>query len=255
VREAAERAHDLLVRAVGLAAGQGAVAERLREEAVLVALPYAHRLAGRYRNRGEPSEDVTQVACLALVKAVRAYRPGLGHGFVAFAAPTILGEIRRYFRDNAWGLRVPRRLQELDIRIRAAIPVLTQVLGRWPTDRDLARYLQVTDGEINDARAAGLQYRPVSLSLPIARDEATLGDLIGEADRDLEATSDRLALRQLMAALPERDQTLLNLRFAAGLTQTQIADRLGVSQMQVSRLLRHAITRLRHDLIGDATPG
>jgi RNA polymerase sigma-B factor len=198
---------------------------------------------------------VAQVACLALVKAVRAYRPGLGHGFVAYAAPTILGEIRRYFRDNAWGLRVPRRLQELDIRIRTATPALTQALGRSPTEQDLARYLQVTDREVGDARAAGLQYRPVSLSQPIAEADATLGDMVGEPDRELEGTSDRLALRQLVAALPERDRLLLDLRFSAGLTQTQIAERLGVSQMQVSRLLRTAITRLRRDLLGEVAAG
>ena len=249
LREAAERAHDLLVEARAVEREQPRTAERLREEATLVALPYAERLAGRYRNRGEPTEDVVQVACLALVKAVKAYQPGLGPGFVAFATPTILGEIRRHFRDNTWRIRVPRRLQELEIRVRTATPVLMQALGRSPTDQDLARYLGMSVGEIVEAQATAAQYRPASLSQPVADTGDTLADLVGAADRDLESLGDRLVLRQLVAALPERDQLLLSLRFSGEFTQTQIAERLGVSQMQVSRLLRRLISRLRHELV------
>lgn len=210
-------------------------------------LGLARSVARRYRDRGEPIEDLVQVANLALVMAVRRYRPGRGVSFVAFAVPTITGELRRYFRDRGWDIRPPRRIQELRSQVQAAMHDLAQELGRTPSTPELAERLNVDQGTIRETLAATQAYRSLSLDAPSAdgSGRATLGDVVGAPDEVLEQVVEREAVRPLLARLGERDRHILALRFYRGCTQQEIADDIGVTQMQVSRLLSQTLRRLR----------
>jgi RNA polymerase sigma-B factor len=238
---------QLLARA---AKARGAERDRLMEQATVSQLGLARSMALRYRDRGEPLEDLVQVANLALVMAVQRYRPEQGVPFAAFAVPTITGELRRHFRDHGWNVRPPRRLQELRARIQNIGHDLSQELGHAPSNEQLAERLGVDVEEVREAAKAAEGYHSLSLDAPATSGEGTeLVDWLGEDDQQYDRTADVLAVRPLLAGLDERTRHILCLRFYRGCTQQQIADEIGVTQMQVSRLISQALTRLRADAI------
>lgn len=219
---------------------------RLLDEVVLLNMPLARSLAARYRDRGEPLDDLVQVACLALVKAAHGYCPGRGRGFVAYAVPTITGELRRHFRDRGWQVRPPRRLQELRLALEVAAHDLSQDLGRAPTVVELAAQLDVPQEDVVETLAAAQGYSATSLDAPADGPDGTpLGETLGAEDAELDRVLDTLVVTPMLAGLPPRDRRILALRFFRGWTQSQIAEDIGVTQMQVSRLLAKALRRLR----------
>ena len=218
---------------------------RVRAEVIEAWLPLAHHLAHRFAGRGEPREDLEQIAMVGLIKAVNRYDPGRGVPFSSFAIPTVAGEIKRHFRDRCWDVRVPRRLQELRAAISEAATTLTQTLHRSPTVPELAAHLGRGEEEVLEGLEASRAYSAISLSTPAGEDETPLADLLGADDEELETAELRVALGPALAALDVREQRILTLRFYGNLTQSQIADRLGISQMHVSRLLARALAKLR----------
>jgi len=224
---------------------------RVRARLIELYVPLAQYLARRFRNRGEPQDDLNQVANLGLLKSVDGYDPGRGAAFTSYAIPMIVGELKRHFRDKGWDVRVPRRLQELRLEISKVSGDLAQRLGRSPTVADLAEHLGVGEEEIIEGLESGHAYRALSINAPAGSEEhgAEFADLLGGPDRDLEAVDDRESLRPLIAQLPVREQHIIAMRFFGNMTQTQIAERLGISQMHVSRLLAHALAFLRGALI------
>jgi RNA polymerase sigma-B factor len=224
----------------------------LREQVVTLCLPFAERLARRFAGLGEASADLAQVAALGLLKAVDRYDPGMGTDFAAYATPTIVGELKRHFRDRGWAVRVPRRLQELRLDINRVRNDLTQELNRSPTVADLARRLEVDEEQIIEAMTAAGGYRATSIFTPVGGDEgSSLIDLLGSEDASIAAVDAHESLKPLLAALPEREKDILAMRFFGNLTQAQIAERIGISQMHVSRLLTRTLTRLRVGLTTD----
>jgi RNA polymerase sigma-B factor len=228
--------------------------DRLRSDLICRCLPFAGRMARRYAGRGEPFEDLQQVARIGLINAVDRYDPDHG-SFTAFAVITMCGELKRHFRDRTWGTHVPRRLQDLSLDLQRAIATLTSTLQRDPTVDELAGHLDVDEEQIREARLCGAGYTPVPLSSPtVTAGSSELSDTVGELDPDLEILTDRLAVSELTHLLPQRIQLLLALRFYGNMTQAQIAAQLGVSQMHVSRLLTRALTWLRAAMLSDAPP-
>lgn len=225
-----------------------------REELIGANMPLAHRLARSFHGRGEDLDDLVQVAMLGLIKAVDRFDAERGIAFSRFAVPTILGELKKHFRDSAWSLHVTRRMQELHLLISRSQPTLAQELGRAPTTAELATYLGVTEGEVLEGVQCGGAYNTKSLNSPVAVEEGSveLGQVIGEHDERLESVPDRHALRQHVAELPPREQRILYLRYFSDLTQSQIAERLGISQMHVSRLLSQSLRMLRRRLLAEA---
>ncbi|WP_432829874.1 SigB/SigF/SigG family RNA polymerase sigma factor [Dactylosporangium sp. CA-092794] len=223
---------------------------RIRGRIIELYLPLAEYLARRFRNRGEPIDDLNQVAGVGLIKSVDGYDPTRGAAFTSYAIPMIVGELKRHFRDKGWDVRVPRRLQELRLEISKISGDLAQELGRSPTIADLATRLDVGEEEIIEGLESSHAYRALSINAPAGTEDsgAELADLLGTADRALEAVDDRESLRPLLARLPVREQRIIALRFFGNLSQTQIAERLGISQMHVSRLLARALTFLRGEL-------
>lgn len=218
----------------------------LRERTIAAFAPMARRLAHRYDGRGEPLDDLVQTAMVGLIKAVDRFDAGRGVDFVGFAVPTIVGEIKRHFRDRTWDVRVPRRLQELRLAISEASSVLPHRLGRSPTVADIATYLGLTEEDVLEGLESARAYNSASLSTPLASDGGTeLGDLLGGPDPEFELAELRIALGPAIASLDRREQTILVLRFYGNLSQAQIAERIGVSQMHVSRLLSKALVKLR----------
>ncbi|GAA3855355.1 SigB/SigF/SigG family RNA polymerase sigma factor [Streptomyces sedi] len=214
-------------------------------------LPMAERLARGYRGRGESAEDLTQVAALGLVKAVRGYDPERGHAFESYAVPTVVGEIRRHFRDHLWGVHVPRRTQELRNRVRGARAELDGHVDDRPADEgELAEASGLSRREVRQGLAALDSFRPLSLDAELGQtgDGHTLGDTFGSNDPGYDRTLTREAVRPTLRRLPERDQRVLYLRYFQEMTQSGIAERLGVSQMQVSRLLSRIERDLREEL-------
>jgi len=212
--------------------------------------PLAHHLASRFANRGEPFDDLFQTATVGLIKAVDRYDPSHGVEFVAYAVPTIVGEIKRYFRDRTWNVRVPRRLQELRLAITEATGTVTHQLHRSPTVADLAAHLRVSEEQILEGLEAARAYHGVSLSTPATGDDHTteLGDMIGSEDAEFAQVELRAMLGPALATLDRREQQIVMLRFYGNLTQSQIAARIGISQMHVSRLLARALGKLREAL-------
>jgi RNA polymerase sigma-B factor len=211
-------------------------------------------MAGRYGGRPEPIEDLEQVARLGLIKTVDRYDPGRG-SFTAFAVLTICGEIKRHFRDRTWGMHVYRRLQNLTLEIGPATAELTHTLARDATVAEVARHLGVSEEQVRHAQVCAASHLPVALNAPIDNGSyRELGDLIGGPDEAIEALPDRLAITELLNVLPDRIQQIIALRFYGDLTQAQIAEEIGISQMHVSRLLRHALTWLRTAMLSDTTP-
>lgn len=219
----------------------------LRDRLVAAHLPLAVHLARRFANRGEPAEDLEQVAALALVKAVERFEPDRGLAFATFAAPTILGELKRHFRDQGWGVRVPRRIQELHLALGGVVERLTQELGRAPTIGEIAAAAGVAEEEVLEALDAGRAYRPGPLEA--AGDDATgHAEVVpGGEDPDLDRVEVSATLAPLLAKLPERERRIVRLRFFAHMTQSEIAARLGISQVHVSRLLARSLRRLRDE--------
>jgi RNA polymerase sigma-B factor len=224
--------------------------DRMREEIIRDHMAYARHIAVRYGGRGEIVEDFVQVAYLALVKATDNFDPDHGTGFLGYATPMILGEIKRYFRDATWDVHVPRRMQELSSALRKATEQLTHDLGRSPTVAELAERLKADPEEITEALDAAEAYTTASLDRPVRMEApgATLTDFLGDDDPRFEAVVNREALKPLLARLGERDKRILLMRFFRGMTQAEIGERLGVSQMQVSRLLTRILDELRDGL-------
>lgn len=225
----------------------------LRERLVLLHLPLAENLAYRFCRRGEPLDDLIQVARLALVKVIDRFDPDHGSVFLSYAIPTMIGEIRRHFRDTTWHIRPPRRIHELRQQINAAIPELSFRDHRAPTARQLAEYLEVPYPEVVEGLQLASAYAPLSLDAPIGaeQDLPPLAETLGDLDGALLMVEDHEALKGLLAQLPERERRILGMRFFHDMTQTQIAAAIGVSQMQVSRLLNATLSRLRHRLLAD----
>ncbi|MGH3915581.1 MAG: RNA polymerase sigma factor SigF [Pseudonocardiaceae bacterium] len=225
---------------------------RLRERLVSEHLPLAHNIARRFGHRGEPQDDLKQVATVGLIHAVDRFEPDRGSDFLSFAIPTITGELRRHFRDHAWALRVPRRLKDLHVALGSAMSELSQRHGRAPTASELAEHLDLPREEVLEGLEAAGAYRSSSLDSLLDTDGsgAALQDVIGAADAELERVEFRTALAPVLEGLPERERTILKLRFFAGMTQSQIAQQVGLSQMHVSRLLSRTLARLRHELRG-----
>ncbi|MBO0839879.1 MAG: RNA polymerase sigma factor SigF [Sciscionella sp.] len=223
---------------------------RLREKLVAAHLPLARNIAHRFSGRGESQEDLTQVALLGLVNAVDRFEPARGNDFLSFAVPTIMGEIRRYFRDTSWAMRVPRRLKELHLALGNARGQLSQRIGRAPTARELAEHLGLSLDEVYEGLEAGNAYHTTSLSEPApdAGDDIVRADSIGEEDESFDFVEYRESVQPLIERLPERNRQILYLRFFRDMTQTQIAERIGVSQMHVSRLLAQTMQTLRDKL-------
>lgn len=216
----------------------------VRDRLVTAHLGLAHQLARRYVNRGEPYEDLVQVASLAIVKSVDRFDPHRGIEFTTFATRTVIGELKRHFRDKGWAVRAPRRVQELYLELGKATETLSQQLGRSPTVSELATATGATEEAVLEALEAGQGYRTASIDAT-GRNEEPLASHLGGEDASLGAIEDRELLAPALSALAPREQLILQLRFAYGLTQSEIAARVGISQMHVSRLLAASLKRLR----------
>lgn len=219
-----------------------------REDLVGRFMPLARSLARRYDRSSEPFEDLLQVASLGLLKALDRFDPELGHPFASFAVPTILGEMRRHFRDAGWSVHVPRGSQERALKVRDAQERLANVRGRAPTVQELAEYLELGQDEVIDALQAIQAYESLSLDAPRpgATDDATsYGDAMGEEDERYELVELDATVSAVLGRIPQREREILRMRFVDDLTQTEIAARVGISQMQVSRLLRRSLDQLR----------
>lgn len=221
----------------------------LRDRLVVANLRLALHLARQFANRGIPTDDLEQVASYGLLRAVDRFDPTRGLEFSTFATPTILGELKRHFRDRGWSVRVPRRVQELHVRLSSLVPELTNRLGRSPTIAEIAREARASVEEVLEAMEAGQAYRSHSLDVP---DGSGATDGFGTVDEALFAAEDRVVVEALLAELPPRDQLLIRLRFYEEMSQHEIARRLGISQMHVSRLLGKTLQELRRRL--DETP-
>jgi RNA polymerase sigma-B factor len=218
-----------------------------REELVERFLPLARDLALRYTYTDEPFDDLLQVASLGLIKAIDRFEPGRGSKFTSYAAPTILGELKRHFRDKGWSLHVPRDLQERSLAVSSATEVLSKELGRSPKVREVAEHLGCSAEQVLEAQEAAASYEAASLDAPTARDDdesASLVDLLGGEDSAYELVEDRAAIASTWHALPDVERKVVELRFMHDLTQREIGEQIGYSQMHVSRLLRRALTRL-----------
>jgi len=219
-----------------------------RDELIERFLPLARQLASRYKHAGEPYEDLVQVACVGLLKAVDRYEPERGRGFVKYAVPTMLGELKRHFRDKGWSVHVPRATQELVLKVSEAMGALPAKLGRAPRPRDVADAVGVPVEEVLEAMEAATAYEATSLDAPRpgdGDDDAwSWGDSISSDEHGYELVEIGETLRGTLEALPERERVILKLRFEQDMTQAEIAERVGVSQMHVSRLLRRSLDRL-----------
>jgi RNA polymerase sigma-B factor len=218
-----------------------------REELVERFLPLARELALRYTYTDEPFDDLLQVASLGLIKAIDRFEPGRGTKFTSYAAPTILGELKRHFRDKGWALHVPRDLQERTLAVSREAEALSKRLGRSPKPAQVAEALDCTVEEVLEAQEAAASYEAASLDAPTTRDDseaATLIDLMGDEDSSYELVESRDAIASTWRALPDVERRVVELRFMHDLTQREIGERIGYSQMHVSRLLRRALNRL-----------
>jgi RNA polymerase sigma-B factor len=246
---------DLLQQRTDLPAGHPGHAA-LRERCIEAGLPLARCLAARYIGRGEPLDDLYQVAALALVNAVDRYQPARQTAFTTYAVPTIVGALKRHFRDTTWRVKVPREIQELAVNVARADGRLAQQLGRSPTPRELAAYLHASDQDVAVALRIWSARRPDSLDTPSANGEQGPRpriDAVGAIDTRFDTIADRHVLQTLMAALPVRQQRILALRYVSDMTQAEIAADVGVSQMQISRLLARALSKLRTGLLAQGT--
>jgi RNA polymerase sigma-B factor len=241
-----ERTRELFRR---FAEGRDAV---VRDELIVAHLNLARYLAVRFANRGEQIDDLVQVATLCLIKAIDRFDPDLGVEFTTYATPTIIGEIKRYFRDKGWAVRVPRRLQELNLAVNRAMEHAAVELGRSPTVTDLAKRLDVSEEEIIEAQELGQLYNLLSIDSELAAASeaktATLLDYLGREDPELALLEDKANLERSFGALDPRERVILYLRFYENMSQAEVAKRFGVSQMHVSRLQQRALGKLKKEL-------
>ncbi len=226
----------------------------LRHRLITEHLSLAEHIAQRFSGRGEPFDDLLQVARTGLIHAVDRYDPGRGSNFLAYAVPTIMGEVRRHFRDSGWSMRVPRALKDLKQILGRASDTLAHDLGRAPRPSELADYLGMDIDTVREGLLAAEAYRAHSLDTPArgAEDTLTLADQLAVDDLGFENFDNRIALHAAMAALPPRERAVVKMRFVDELTQSQIATRIGVSQMQISRLLTKALEQLRRRMADDS---
>ena len=246
------RAREMFERLTAMAPEDPA-RTRLREQLVEAHLPLVEYLARRFRNRGEPLEDLVQVATIGLIKSIDRFDLERGVEFSTYATPTIVGEIKRHFRDKGWAIRVPRRLQELKLTLTKATSELSQTLGRSPTVAELATHLGLQEEEILEGLESANAYSAVSLDATDSGDDDTpaVSDSLGMVDEALEGVEYRESLKPLLDKLPPREKKILVLRFFGNMTQSQIAAELGISQMHVSRLLARTLAQLREGLLAD----
>ena len=242
----------LFVRLAGLEEGTREY-QYVRNTLVELNLTLVRFAAGRFRSRSEPMEDIVQVGTIGLIKAIDRFDPERGIEFPTFALPTIVGEMKRFFRDTSWAVHVPRRLQELRLALARGADELAQRLDRAPTAAELAGHLGLTVEEVSEGLVAANGYAVSSLDAQPGEDDGEAGgsivDRVGALDPGLEGVENLESLKPLVAELPERERTILSLRFGAELTQSQIGAELGISQMHVSRLLSRALGRLRSQLL------
>jgi RNA polymerase sigma-B factor len=232
---------------------QGAEHDAVCEILVSRHMPLVRACVRRYRDSPEPAEDLMQVGYVGLLKAINNFDPAFGNGLSAYAEPCVTGEIKRHFRDKRWQVRVSRQAQELLLAMRTAGEQLAQQLGRTPSDSELAEELGVTEADVLEARQADLVFSSYSLDAPLTDDgESTeLADVLGDLDEAVEHITDIEALNSHLDELPAREQRILMMRFYGNLTQSEIGDRLGISQMHVSRLLSRALAYLHEQLVVD----
>ncbi len=244
------RAREMFVRLTTMDENEPSRA-RLRDELVEAHLPLVEYLARRFRNRGEPLDDLVQVATIGLIKSVDRFDLERGVEFSTYATPTIVGEIKRHFRDKGWAIRVPRRLQELKLSLTKATSELSQKQGRSPTVAELAHHLGLSEEEILEGLESANAYSAVSLDAPDGGDDDSpaVADSLGTMDDALEGVEYRESLKPLLEKLPAREKKILMLRFFGNMTQSQIAGELGISQMHVSRLLARTLAQLREGLL------
>ncbi|NKY86211.1 RNA polymerase sigma factor SigF [Nocardia veterana] len=228
---------------------------QLRERVIERCLPLAEHIARKFSGRGENFEDLLQIARVGLVAAVDRFDPTQGSPFLAFAVPTVMGEVRRHFRDHTWALRVPRRIKEIQTALGPTVETLSQRLGRMPRAREIAEEMDADLGEVTQALIARNAYQTQSLDVPTGEDDTRSGssilDTLGDEDPTFGAIDDTLTVKPLIDALPERERYVLTMRFFGGMTQEQIARKLGCSQMQVSRILTRTLKQLREKALRD----
>lgn len=229
--------------------------DRIRHEIVTLNMRVAESIAARYGQRGVELDDLRQVAYMGMVKAVAGFDPSYGSDFLQYAVPTVTGEVKRYFRDSGWVVRPPRRVQENQARVAKVSGELTQSLGRSARPSEVAAELGVDVEEVIEAMSAYGCFRLASLDLPIGDDDSTIGDLMPAVSDDLERAETRLLLGPALDLLSERDRRILTMRFAMGWTQDKIASEIGVTQMQVSRLLTRILRDLRRTLTQEPPQG
>ncbi len=246
-----ERTKDLFTQLAVLGVDDPA-RQRVRDALVEQHLPLVEHLARRFRNRGEPYDDLVQVATIGLIKSVDRFDPERGVEFSTYATPTIVGEIKRHFRDKGWAVRVPRRLQELRLSLSAATSELSQRNGRSPTVAELATHLEISDEEVLEGLESANAYSTLSLDAGDQggdEDQMAVVDTLGVDDEGLEGVEYRESLKPMLERLPAREKKILLLRFFRGMTQSEIAAEVGISQMHVSRLLARTLAQLREGLM------
>lgn len=219
-----------------------------REKLVMSHLNLVRFIANKFKNRGEPIDDLIQVGYLGLLKAIDRFDPSRGLEFTTFATPTIMGEIKRHFRDKGWSVRVPRRLQELSAKVNQATDTLTSQLQRSPTIAEIADYLDATVDEVLEAMESSSAYSSVSLEAPSGADDddtPSVIDRYATEDSDLAFTDDRIIIEEALASFSPRERDVIEMRFLKGMTQIEIAEELGISQVQVSRLLRRTLKKIQ----------
>jgi len=246
-----ERTRELFIELQGAPEGDPR-RQRARDSLVEQHLPLVEHLARRFRNRGEPYDDLVQVATIGLIKSVDRFDLGRGVEFSTYATPTIVGEIKRHFRDKGWAVRVPRRLQELRLSLASATSELSQQQGRSPTVSELAAHMKITDEEVLEGLESANAYSTLSLD---AGDSGSgdepmpVADTLGTEDEGLEGVEYRESLKPMLEQLPPREKKILMLRFFKNMTQSEIAEEIGISQMHVSRLLARTLAQLREGLL------
>lgn len=219
-----------------------------REKLVMSHLNLVRFIVNKFKNRGEPIDDLVQVGYLGLLKAIDRFDPSRGLEFTTFATPTIMGEIKRHFRDKGWSVRVPRRLQELSAKVNQATDTLTSQLQRSPTVAEIADYLDATVDEVLEAMESSSAYSSVSLEAPSGTDDddtPSVIDRYATEDSDLAFTDDRIIIEEALASFSPREREVIEMRFLKGMTQIEIAEKLGISQVQVSRLLRRTLKKIQ----------
>jgi RNA polymerase sigma-B factor len=253
-RERAERARRTEEIVDEAAGAHGAHREVLLEELVRANMGVARSIAARYRHRGVPQEDLEQVAYLALVRVAHSYDPSRGHDFMSYAVPSIRGEVRRYFRDQGWMIRPPRRVQEMQGRLAVTESELATDLGHPPSATELAREMDEPVADVEEALTANGCFTPTSLDRPTATEATSIGDQMGEPESGMSAAEARVVLAPVVRRLSPRERKILEMRFFADRTQKEIGEEIGVTQMQVSRLLSGLLAKMRERLEDDDAP-